>query len=289
MDSSSYALDAQTYPDSTDVFDGSDSPVTSDATAGTGICCTGTVCSSVLVTSCPTNASDPTLFIPTESDANRPTVSDGCVSLGDAFAAASTGNCETATFAGMVDDGSATMCFPGYTPGLAFQIVQCEDNGLAVPPPNCPGAYSIPHMDQGTNHHFCCSYPEQSPDDSLTQLCAFNLTGLGTFGFGVLVDTDSDGTPDILDNCPTTWNPTQADKDHDSIGDVCDNCPYTYNQDQAAAPDSGVGNACNCALSPPPFLGQDGCPCSDGGGPLVDGGSACGLIVLEDGGLADGS
>jgi hypothetical protein len=35
-------------------------------------------------------------------------------------------------------------------------------------------------------------------------------------------DQDKDGIPDYLDNCPTTFNPDQADADGDGIGDVCD-------------------------------------------------------------------
>lgn len=34
-------------------------------------------------------------------------------------------------------------------------------------------------------------------------------------------DTDADGIPDAIDNCPTS-NPDQADSDGDGIGDVCD-------------------------------------------------------------------
>jgi hypothetical protein len=35
------------------------------------------------------------------------------------------------------------------------------------------------------------------------------------------VDSDNDGVPDALDNCPTMDNPTQADADHNGIGDAC--------------------------------------------------------------------
>lgn len=36
------------------------------------------------------------------------------------------------------------------------------------------------------------------------------------------VDSDDDGTPDLLDNCPDTGNSNQTDTDGDRIGDVCD-------------------------------------------------------------------
>jgi hypothetical protein len=35
-------------------------------------------------------------------------------------------------------------------------------------------------------------------------------------------DSDGDGVPDQLDNCPATFNPDQADTDQDHIGDACD-------------------------------------------------------------------
>lgn len=36
------------------------------------------------------------------------------------------------------------------------------------------------------------------------------------------VDTDGDGIPDIIDNCPLVANPDQSDIDFDRLGDVCD-------------------------------------------------------------------
>lgn len=41
----------------------------------------------------------------------------------------------------------------------------------------------------------------------------------------VLCDTDKDGIPDSLDNCPLAYNPPQLDSDGDGVGDLCDICP----------------------------------------------------------------
>ncbi|HRY70488.1 MAG TPA: choice-of-anchor C family protein [Phycisphaerae bacterium] len=38
----------------------------------------------------------------------------------------------------------------------------------------------------------------------------------------VFLDSDSDGTDDLMDNCPGVFNPDQTDGDDDGIGDVCD-------------------------------------------------------------------
>ena len=37
-----------------------------------------------------------------------------------------------------------------------------------------------------------------------------------------ILDSDNDGIPDPFDNCPSTYNPNQADSDGDGVGDVCD-------------------------------------------------------------------
>lgn len=72
------------------------------------------------------------------------------------------------------------------------------------------------------------------------------------------VDTDGDGIPDHLDNCPLHPNADQADMDGDGVGDVCDpdidgdgvpneldNCPRVFNPDQASTNGTGIGDACD--------------------------------------------
>jgi hypothetical protein len=57
-------------------------------------------------------------------------------------------------------------------------------------------------------------------------------------------DSDHDGHPDFLDNCPFHPNPDQADRDGDGVGDVCDNCPDDYNPGQEDSNGNGIGDAC---------------------------------------------
>ncbi len=98
----------------------------------------------------------------------------------------------------------------------------------------------------------------------------------------ICVDSDGDGygdpdhpentCPD--DNCPTIYNPDQADADDDEIGDVCDNCtdtdgdgygnpgfpentcdddncPFAYNPDQEDTDSDGAGDSCDiCPYHP---------------------------------------
>ncbi len=66
------------------------------------------------------------------------------------------------------------------------------------------------------------------------------------------VDSDGDGVPDNVDNCPHQANPDQHDEDRDGIGDVCDLCP------QVAAPQidsdgDGIGDDCD----PHPMVAGD--------------------------------
>ena len=43
-----------------------------------------------------------------------------------------------------------------------------------------------------------------------------------------LLDSDSDGVPNVVDNCPSNYNPLQSDFDKDGLADACDPNPSTY-------------------------------------------------------------
>jgi hypothetical protein len=59
-----------------------------------------------------------------------------------------------------------------------------------------------------------------------------------------VTDSDGDGVPDSMDNCPTMPNADQHDHDGDGRGDVCDVCPHVV--DTGADYDGdGVGDACD--------------------------------------------
>ncbi|MEA1868256.1 MAG: thrombospondin type 3 repeat-containing protein, partial [Thermodesulfobacteriota bacterium] len=51
-------------------------------------------------------------------------------------------------------------------------------------------------------------------------------------------DSDGDGVPDEMDNCPDTYNPDQSDSDGDGIGDACDNCSTLDVQISSGADDA---------------------------------------------------
>jgi hypothetical protein len=97
---------------------------------------------------------------------------------------------------------------------------------------------------------------------------AITITVSGSFTAPPL-DSDGDGIPDSIDNCPTTFNPTQADSDGDGVGDACDNCPVTFSLNQADRDLDGIGDACDpCPLGKIVAIGVDGAA-EPGYGPAI--------------------
>lgn len=101
---------------------------------------------------------------------------------------------------------------------------------------------------------------------------------------GPPADTDGDGVPDAVDNCPTLFNPNQADCDGDGAGDACelssgtaqdcngnltpDNCETFTDCDANQVPDecepdcnaNGVADACDIAGGASPDCNANGVP-----------------------------
>ncbi len=107
--------------------------------------------------------------------------------------------------------------------------------------------------------------------------CSADLTGDGFVNTSDLVqlllvfgrpcippDSDGDGIPDAVDNCPLAFNPTQADTDGDGIADACDNCPTLANHCQQDSNGDGVGDGCCVGTNHCPYRPQTTAQCVDG-------------------------
>ncbi len=68
-----------------------------------------------------------------------------------------------------------------------------------------------------------------------------------------VADSDGDGIPDAVDNCPRIGNPAQGDLDGDGVGDACDDCPLVHDPLQADVDGDRIGDLCD----PHPTVGTD--------------------------------
>ncbi|APR83120.1 Metal dependent amidohydrolase [Minicystis rosea] len=106
---------------------------------------------------------------------------------------------------------------------------------------------------------FFCGDPDNEPSCKPTRPAAVNNSTIYT-GDITADDSDGDGIPNAMDNCPAVFNPVrpmdngvQADGDGDGVGDACDPCPLDANTTQCTTFDpndsdgDGVPNATdNC-------------------------------------------
>jgi cysteine-rich repeat protein len=141
---------------------------------------------------------------------------------------------------------------------------------------------------------FFCGAPMNEPTCIPSRPAAVNGSTIYT-GVASAMDSDGDGIPDAMDNCPTVFNPirpmdngVQANADGDKDGDACDvcpldpntnncqqfnpndtdgdgvvnmndNCPTVSNGNQADADMDGKGDACDaCPMVKNP--GNAACP-----------------------------
>ncbi len=115
------------------------------------------------------------------------------------------------------------------------ETIQENGSGGSAPGP-CPGACSAPPVSVGNRCHLsteCDDLDPNTPAGACTPggtLCTYNPTQLDQDGDGLgdlcdVEDFDSDSIPNIVDSCPTAYNPidpdfpTQTDSDGDSKGD----------------------------------------------------------------------
>lgn len=95
-------------------------------------------------------------------------------------------------------------------------------------------------------------------DVTITQAGAGSPAFFDDFEAGPSDDADGDRVRDSADNCPSTYNPTQADLDGDGAGDACDpdddgdgvpdgvdNCVQSFNPAQEDFDVDGLGDACD--------------------------------------------
>jgi len=73
-------------------------------------------------------------------------------------------------------------------------------------------------------------------------------------GPGCSIDTDADMVCEVDDNCPTVFNPLQADADADNVGDLCDACPNDPANDIDG--DTVCGDVDNCPTATNPGQGN---------------------------------
>ena len=75
-----------------------------------------------------------------------------------------------------------------------------------------------------------CNTQQLNADNDLTGDVCDSTPGCGGCGqidceVSCEGDADSDGIPDVADNCPGICNPSQLDADNDLTGDACDSTP----------------------------------------------------------------
>ena len=144
--------------------------------------------------------------------------------------------------------------FPGDVCGTPKKVCLSGDIGQTLA--------QLTAANSGIYPAFACNTPPNEPVCTPKRPASVAFSNIYTGAIVPGVDSDGDGIPDAVDNCPFVFNPIrpmdngkQADADGDGIGDACDPCPLTpgvvcpgfsYNPDDRD--NDGVPNA------------QDNCP-----------------------------
>ena len=139
---------------------------------------------------------------------------DGCISQTGCTHTNNTAQCAAATCVGLVYYG-ARYCSSGSCGSGTQQ--NCDDGNPCTTDTCDPVA--------GCQHSFNTAPCDDGNGCTTNDTCE---NGVCKGGPPPVNDMDSDCITDPLDNCPTVYNPSQADADGDSIGDACDVCPQ-YN------------------------------------------------------------
>ena len=118
------------------------------------------------------------------------------------------------------------------------RLAGADSNGrvlLYATDPIIPGS-SISHWDPSATPDLLME-PNDTP--GLKQGVDLTLPALLDIGWGLVDDSDFDGIPDSLDNCPTIFNPGQEDSNHNGVGDACEQSTPTSTPTNTPTPTAG--------------------------------------------------
>ncbi|XXY43983.1 thrombospondin type 3 repeat-containing protein [Sorangium sp. So ce260] len=140
-------------------------------------------------------------------------------------------------------DGGSQSCSP-FLCAEATCPANCANDAACVAEAFCAAGACSPKKPLGSA---CAAAKECLNAQCLGGVCSF--------------DTDGDGVPDAIDNCPAVANPTQADANDDGRGDTCD-CASPPKADGASCDDGDLcsqGDACQGGMC----IGGEAITCPD--------------------------
>jgi hypothetical protein len=153
--------------------------------------------------------------------------------------------------------GTTTVLQPQVT--VSFQKITTTQTGtvLARPTLSLQQVTTVPSggatFRATLNPSYTCGLNTTDSDIGVSQ-CHQDTNSLN----GQVCTSLGDGVPDACDNCPSVYNPDQADTDGDGLGNACDNCYAVQNPGQADADHDGFGDACdNCPAANPAQTDSD--------------------------------